>query len=109
MPATSIAQFKTFDQLSDAEKEKAIDHALNVLLRAVVEGAIRFNDQANSDDLQARIDQASAKAEKMQTPWFAHEYIMDAAGDDLRSMAECDAESALYATELAPQVIRGIA
>ena len=98
---------ETFDQLTDAEKQAAVDVCTNRLLEQVVSGAIRFNDELNHDDLQARIDAALAKADTMQTPWFAGEYIMERAGDDLRELAECDAESALYA-EPDEYVLHGI-
>ena len=87
---------RTFDKLSIDEQEQAREKALTTVLQHVTEGAIRFNDKLNRDDLQKRIDAAWEKAESMQTPWFAHEYIMDTCGDDLRSMALADAEDALY-------------
>jgi len=42
----------------------------------------------------------------MQTPWFAHEYIMEAVGDELRAMAQCDAEDASYAMEDDGPIVR---
>ena len=62
---------------------------------AITEG-IRFNDAANGDDLQARIDAAGGKANAMQTPWFWSSYIMDTCQDDLEGMAAAYAEDALY-------------
>lgn len=32
----------------------------------------------------------------MQTPWFAHEYIMDVAREDLEAMARTDAAACTY-------------
>ncbi len=87
---------RTYDQLDPDEQNRAEEKALADLLQHVTEGAIRFSDKLNKDDLQARIDAAWEKAEAMQTPWFAHEYIMDTCADDLRSMADCDAQDALY-------------
>lgn len=87
---------RTYDELTSEEQSAATDKATDELLQAIVEGAVRFNDEANGDDLQARIDKAFAEAEAMQTPWFAGEYVMDAAGDELRSMAQAGAEDALY-------------
>jgi len=87
---------RRYTDLTDAEKAQAVDKRLTDLLQVVAEGGIRFNDTLNGNDLQARIDTASKQAEKMQTPWFAGEYIMDAVGDDLRSMAIPDAEDAYY-------------
>jgi hypothetical protein len=94
---------KTFEQ-----QEKAVQQCLTNLLTAIVEGAIRFDDAKNSDDLQARIDRAFAKAEQMQTPWFAHEYLLDKCREDLESMARAEAEEAMC-SEAAEHVIGGIA
>jgi hypothetical protein len=99
---------KTFEQLTPEQQAKAVEKCLANLLEAICEGAIRFNDEANQDDLQKRIDAAFAKAEKMRTPWFAHEYILDTCREDLEGMARCDAEDALY-SEPGERVIRGIA
>lgn len=99
---------KTFDQLTDTQRAAALAKATNDLLTAITEGAIRFNDTLNHDDLQARIDAAFAKADQMQTPWFAAEYIMDTCRDDIEGMAQCDAEDSLYAEE-GEHVIHGIA
>lgn len=87
---------RAYGELSLAEQGAARNKCLQELLEAIISGAVRFNDKLNRDDLQARIDAARQDAEKMQTPWFQGEYIMDAAGKDLRSMAVCDAEDALY-------------
>jgi hypothetical protein len=98
---------KTFDQLDSAEQEAAVRAATNSLLTAIVEGAIRFSDEKNGDDLQARIDAAQAKAEEMRTPWFAHEYVMDTCREEVEGMARADAEEALY-SEPGERVIAGI-
>ncbi len=98
---------KTYQQLTQAQQEKALDKAVECLLTSILEGAIRFNDKLNHNDLQARIDAACAKAEKMRTPWFAGEYIMDTCSDDIRSLAQCDAEDALYSE--GERVVDGIA
>jgi len=87
---------RTFTQLSHNEREKALVIALTILLGAVLEGAVRFSDDANDDDLQARIDEACVEADEMRTPWFAGEIVMDVAGDELKGMALCDAQDALY-------------
>lgn len=87
---------RSYDDLTAEEQAKAEEKATETLLEAIVSGAIRFSDEKNGDDLQARIDSAGQKAEDMQTPWFAGEYVMETAGDDIRGMARCDAEDALY-------------
>ena len=90
---------RTFGQLIGPEQEAAVEYCLTALLRAILEGGLRFNDALNGDNLQARIDQAFAEAEDMQTPWFAGEYIMEAVGEELRGMAQCDAEETQYAED----------
>ena len=87
---------KTYQELTQEEQARARGKALTELLTVICEGAIRFNDAANGDTLQARIDAAGAQADAMQTPWFFHEYIMDTCQEDLESMALADAEEALY-------------
>jgi len=87
---------RTFEQLTKEERKQALDKAITDLLTAICEGVVRFNDELNRDDLQARIDAAFAKAERMRTPWFSHEYIMDTCRDEIEGMARCDAEDSLY-------------
>ena len=99
---------KTFEELTDTQKKAAIDTCLAQLLESILDGSIRFSDEKNENDLQSRIDAACKKAEKMQTPWFAHEYILDTCREDLKGMATCDAEDALY-SEVQEYVIAGIA
>lgn len=99
---------KTYDQLTPEQQGKAVDMAVNSLLTAILDGAIRFADDKNQDDLQARIDAACEKANRMQTPWFADAYIMDTCADDIRGMAQCDAEDALY-PEAGETAISGVA
>ena len=86
---------RTYQELNQAEQERAREVALNELLEGVMDG-LRFNDEANGDDLQARIEAAGEKANAMQTPWFWGEYIMDTCREDFEGMAAADAEDALY-------------
>lgn len=96
---------RAYTELTTEEQGQAVEYHLRGLLQAILEGGIRFNNKLNEDDLQERIDRAMQEAEDMQTPWFAGEYIMEAAGDDLRIMAQCDAEDTQYAdAEDAPVV-----
>ena len=90
---------KTFGQLTEAQKAAAITLCTTNLLHDICEGTIAFADDKNHDDLQARIDAAIKKAEDMQTPWFAHEYVMDTCANEIEGMARCEAEDALYNTE----------
>jgi len=98
---------RTFEQLTEAEKAKAVEIALTDLVGAVIEGSIRFNDTLDADDLQGRIDAAMGQADARQTPWFAAEYLRD---DDyvwttLTGMAQVSAEDAEYRTADDPYVV----
>jgi hypothetical protein len=88
---------KQYKDLSKKDKNQAVKYFFDQLLSAVCDG-MRFDDKLNNDDLQARIDKAMLKADKMQTPWFAHEYIQDDKKivEALKSMAVCNAEDILY-------------
>lgn len=98
---------KTFSQLTPEQQTEAIKRTTTDLLEAICEGAIRFNDNLNKDDLQKRIDAAAKKADAMQTPWFLPEIIMETCRVEIEGMARCEAEDALY-TE-GERVIHGIA
>ena len=88
---------KTFYELTGTQQSEAVSNATNELLKTILEGGIRFNDQRlNHDDLQSRIDSAIQKAEEMQTPWFAGEYIMDTCRDEIEGMSRCNAKDTMY-------------
>lgn len=97
---------KKFCELTAAQQEQAVAYCAGKVLDAIVTGGLRFNDALNHDDLQARIDAAGEKADKMRTPWFSHEYIMDTCKEEINGMARCEAEDALYQEQDDPQVIR---
>lgn len=101
---------KTFAQLTEKEKLKARQYHMSRLYSAIAEGALRFDDLKNNDDLQARIDSALAGAEKNHTPWFAHEYLAEdpVIRSAVEGMAECDAEDSLYSEPGDLSVIDGI-
>ena len=93
---------RTFEELDQAEKERAFDLFTNKLIGELITGVFRFSADVH-ENLQEAIDGAMDQAERMQTPWFAHEYIADAEYvggkviDTLRDIAQCDAsESAFY-------------
>ena len=98
---------KTYAQLTEEQQAVARAKALGELLTDICEQRIQFNDKLKHDGLQKRIDEAGAKAEKMQTPWFWHEYILDTCREDLESMALRTAEDALY-PEPGEHIIRGV-
>ena len=104
---------KRFEELTQEQKDEAVETFTGELLEAIVGGLIRFDDEKNGDTFQAAIDLATAKASEMQTPWFAGEYVMDArfypgdghiveddglypVSNHIRGMATVDAEDAFY-------------
>lgn len=87
---------RTWYDLNDDERKRAVNKATERILGAVLEGAIHFNDALNQDDLQERIDDAIREANGNRTPWFAGEYVMESVGDTLRGMAQCDAEDSFF-------------
>lgn len=99
---------KTFAQLTPAQQKKAIGKCLDGLLTDILAHGLRFDDSRNADDLQARIDAAIQKADVMQMPWFAHEYILDTCREELEAMARSEAEDAVY-PEASEHYIDGIA
>ena len=86
----------TYAELSESQQAKARETALYSLLPDVVEGVISFNDAASDGTLQARIDAAGEEANRMRTPWFTHEYILDTCRADLEALALLQAQGALY-------------
>ena len=87
---------KKYNELTEYEKKAALDKILSDDLELILSGVIRFDDGLNDDGLQRRIDAAIAEAERMKTPWFASEYILDACREELEKIAICVAEDALY-------------
>lgn len=98
---------KTYSELSADQQKRALEKCIEELLNAICDGAMRFNDELNQDDLQARIDKAITKANAMHTPWFASSYIMDLCREDIEGMALTDAEDAIYA-EKNERIIYGV-
>lgn len=87
---------KSYYDLTPEQQEKAVLTAIAHLLEGICNGTIRFDDKTNQDDLQAKIDRAFEQADEAQTPWFAGEFVMDAVGDEVKSMARASAEDAFY-------------
>ena len=88
---------KAWQQLNEAQQKWALEQAMMGLLRAIVEDGVRFDDHhSNNSELQAKIDAAWDKCERMQTPWFWDDYIMDTCRVELESMARASAQLSVY-------------
>jgi len=112
---------KTWDELTDEQQDEAVDKEATYLLTMVCQGALRFDDELNNDDLQASIEGAAAEMEHMRTPWFLSETLWHETTyhpvkgqpetkrvkDQLLGMARCTCEDALY-SEPDEYVINGI-
>jgi len=94
---------KRYNELTEAQQEKAIDRWIANLLDSIASGELRFR----GDDLQERIDGAVRMANRACTPWFVGGYIMDTCREEIRIMAICNAEDRLY-PELDEQVVFGV-
>ncbi len=95
---------KLFNELTNEQKKAAEEKELITIIREVAEGTIIFNGKLGDE-----INNAVMQAEKMQTPWFAHEYIMRNAycRDSLQKLAKRIAAKSMYA-ESGEYVIYGI-
>ena len=87
-----------FDDLSMVDKRRSIKYFMNKLINRLVGREITFDDKANKDDFQARVDAAIEKAEDNRTPWFAGEYMLEDSylEEMIYAMARSDAKSAIY-------------
>lgn len=83
---------KTFNQLDEQSQARALETAVNTLLKKICEGSVRFSDR----DIQAKIDEAAKQAERMKTPWFMHEFVMETCKDEVTRAAKVDAHRAYY-------------
>jgi hypothetical protein len=87
---------KRFDQLSSRQQEGAVQLTLQRLLSAIIDGGLRFNDLANGNRLQDRIDRARAAVERQQTPHLLGEAVLRTCRDDLLKLARESAEAAVF-------------
>lgn len=85
---------KSFADLTDDQRSLAIEESLRRVVRAVTEGGLRFNDLANGNDLQNRIDRARIQAEEEPVAW-AH-LVLESCHGDLVKLAVMSAQDAVY-------------
>ncbi len=102
-----VTNMKTFEQLTAAEQTVAVDKAIQRLVEQIAEERIHFNDALNGDNLQARINAAWKQMERLKTPWFIGEAVMETCGVEIRGMAQCNAEDAIY-SEPGEFVVHGV-
>jgi len=93
---------RIYAQLDEKEQEEAVYLTLNELLKNVIEGSVVFNDEANGDSLQLRIDAAVKEATQAETPWFASMEILDTCREELKVIATHMAKESLYPSNEKP-------
>ncbi len=84
---------KTYKELTTEQQNKAIQRHINDVLLEIINTPAFFD---YNDPLYKKILAASEKAEKMQTPWFFGEYIMETCEKEIASIAIDRAETCLY-------------
>jgi len=77
---------RTYQELSEQEQARAREVALGLLVEAFARGTV----------LESKVAAGIAEAERLQTPWFAAEYVLERCREELEGMSLCDAEDALY-------------
>jgi hypothetical protein len=83
---------KSFAELDEEQRERAVEENLRRLVRAIRFGGLRFNDVANGSDLQARIDEVLEHAD----PDLADVQLLVSCGPELSAIARQAARDAIY-------------
>lgn len=81
---------KTFDQLTPDQQVRAIESQMSAQLTSICEGFVPH------EGMRERIMQAAESAERMETPWFMFEYVMDTCAAEIRALAVLDCEVAIF-------------
>lgn len=105
---------KTFDQLNPEEQQRAVETVLVMIVRAITNKGITFNDEENGTDLQARIEKCfdanrmAVLGPQTRTPApTLPDRILSACGQELIGMAKGEAAQAIY-TEPGERVVEWI-
>lgn len=83
---------KRWDQLSESQRARAVEHQVEQIILVVVE-----TNCACFPSLEKACKAAAEEAERLQTPWFFGSILYERAKDDIDLLAREDAEAALYA------------
>lgn len=87
---------KRYSELTQEQQRRAVRLAFDRLLDAVSNRGLRFNDIANGNRLQERIDACIEKAEREQLDHMIPEYVAAACMEDLVQLAEQTARNAVF-------------
>lgn len=85
---------KNYYELTDAQQERAVAESLRRIVQAISVGGLTFNDVANGNHLQARIDVVFETAG--EDPEVAKKMIMTSCGRELLKIARMCAKDAIY-------------
>lgn len=83
-------------ELTESLCQQAIARALAHILQAVTDGNLHFDDLANGNNLQERIDHTCAVAEREQAPQLCGEHVMRLCRVELTALAERTAQTSVY-------------
>jgi len=89
---------KKFADLTPPQQEGAVQITLKRLVHAITEGGLRFNDAANGNHLQDRIDRAREEADRVQDPTLWARLVLERCKEDLTGIARRSAEDAVFTT-----------
>lgn len=92
--------FKTFDQLTDDEKSKAITKQCNLILKDIVsfypDGWYLIS---NDENFKLKLDKAWNESNEMKTVWFFHEYVWESCKTEIETLAVEELQNVLFKTE----------
>jgi hypothetical protein len=93
---------KRYNDLTDKQKERAIDQAMDSFLNYMIDGTL-FLMEAEA----LLLKQCWDDMERLQTPWFIKERVMEESGlkNIIVDYAKADAEKAFY-PEVEESIIR---
>lgn len=84
---------KTYDELKPEQQVKACEKALAKILEKICDGSAVF---PGNPDMQRKIEATAIAAERMKTPWFMHEFVLDSCKVELETFARNYARAAFY-------------
>ena len=85
---------KKFQELTEQQKERAVEESFRRVVKAITHGGLTFNDVANGDDLQARIE--IAREEAGDDLYLFGVLISLRCAAEISTLAEMSARDAVY-------------
>lgn len=102
---------KRFHELTKEDQKTGFEKCLGSMLKGLISGEVKLDDQTNGDNCQAVIDRMRSKAAAQNDMRLAVGWIMEATykhasgedkplADEVSSMARAEAEESWYPDEL---------